>query len=80
MLYHGKLQCEDVDPGLVPVLPRPRLDSHLHSPGPCPQQSLLPLLLLDTVPVQQAVQLDDVLDDNYPRGGGHQQEREGERH
>ena len=80
VLLNGELQCEDVDLGLVPVLPRPRLDIHLHSPGPCPQQSLLPFLLPDTVPVQHAVQLDDVLDDNYPRLGEHQHEREGGRH
>ena len=79
VLLNGELQCEDVDLGLVSVLPRPRLDSHLHSPRPSPQQSLLPFLLPDTVPVQRAVQLDDVLDDNYPHGGGRQQEREGER-
>ena len=80
MLHNGKLQCEGDDLGLVPVIPRPRLDTHRHGPDPCPQQSLLPFLLGDTVPVQQAVQLGDVLDDNYPRGGEHQHEGEGERH
>ena len=36
VLLNGELQCEDVDHSLVPVLPRPRLDSHLYCPGPCP--------------------------------------------
>ena len=79
MLHNVKLQREGDDLGVVPVLPGPGLDTHLHSPGPDTQQSILPFLLHDPGPVQPAIQLGDVRDDNYLGGGEHQQEREGER-